>query len=346
MRLERLFGEMKFTVPVLLGLLLVGVTLSLGAGPVAIAPGKVLILFLDSLGMGSGEWVGDVEAVIVQDIRLPRVLLAVLVGAALAQSGAVMQGFFQNPMADPYIIGVSSGAALGATLAIFLSIDVWFLGISGVGICAFVGALAVTFVVYAISMRGGRVPVTLVLLTGVAIGSLASALTSFLMISSERDLHRILFWVMGSLSARRWEHVQMVWPQILFGVVLLQFFARDLNLILQGEENAQHLGVEVERVKRILLVTSALLAAAAVAVSGIIGFVGLIVPHVMRLLVGPDHRKLFPASILGGALLMVGADVLARTLIAPAEIPIGIITSVLGCPFFLYLLSRRRDALL
>ena len=186
----------------------------------------------------------------------------------------------------------------------------------------------------------------MVLLTGVALGSLASAVTSFLMISSERDLHQIMFWLMGSLSSRRWEHVQMIWPQVAIGIVLLQFFARDLNLILQGEENAQHLGVDVERVKRLLLVGAALLAAAAVAVSGIIGFVGLIVPHVMRMLVGPDHRRLFPASVLGGAILLVGADLLARTLIAPAEIPIGIITSLLGGPFFLYLLSRRRETFL
>ena len=346
MSLDRLFGHMKFTVPFLLALLFAGMILSLGFGPVDIPPGRILEIFFQALGIGSGENAGDVQTIIVRDIRLPRLLLAVLVGAALAQSGAVMQGFFQNPMADPYIIGVSSGAALGATLALYFSVNFWFFGISGVSLCAFVGALGVTFMVYLIAMREGGLPVTMVLLTGVAIGSLAAAITSFLMISSREDLHRILFWVLGSLSSRRWEHVQMVWPQILAGVLFLQFFARDLNLILQGEENAKHLGVDVERVKRILLVLASLLAAAAVAVSGIIGFVGLIVPHVMRLLVGPDHRKLFPASILGGAILMVGADVLARTLIAPAEIPIGIITSILGCPFFLYLLSRRRESML
>ena len=346
MSLDRLFGHMTFTVPFLLAVLFAGMILSLGSGPVDIPPGRVLEIFFQALGIGSGSNAGDVQTIIVRDIRLPRLLLAVLVGAALAQSGAVMQGFFQNPMADPYIIGVSSGAALGATLALYFSVNFWFFGISGVSLCAFVGALSVTFMVYLIAMREGGLPVTMVLLTGVAIGSLAAAITSFLMISSREDLHRILFWVLGSLSSRRWEHVQMVWPQILAGVLLLQFFARDLNLILQGEENAQHLGVDVERVKRILLVLASLLAAAAVAVSGIIGFVGLIVPHVMRLLVGPDHRKLFPASILGGAILMVGADVLARTLIAPAEIPIGIITSILGCPFFLYLLSRRRESML
>ena len=163
------------------------------------------------------------------------------------------------------------------------------------------------------------------------------------MITGKTDLHRILFWLLGSFSARRWEHVHMVWPWALLGVVTLQFFARDLNILLQGEENAQFLGVDVERVKRLLLVITALLTAAAVSVSGIIGFVGLIVPHVMRLLVGPDHRRLLPASLLGGAILMVAADMLARTLIAPAEVPVGVITALLGCPFFLYLLSRRRD---
>jgi iron complex transport system permease protein len=181
------------------------------------------------------------------------------------------------------------------------------------------------------------------LLTGVALGSLASALTSFLIITSGRDLHQILFWMMGGLSSRRWDHVQMVWPQIVVAIVLLQFFARDLNLILQGEESAKHLGVDVERVKRILLVLAALLAAAAVSVSGLIGFVGLIVPHLMRLLVGPDHRHLFPASLLGGAVLLVAADILARVLMAPGEIPVGIITALLGCPFFLWLLSRRAE---
>ena len=246
-------------------------------------------------------------------------------------------------MADPYIIGVSSGSALGATLALALSIDFWLFGLHSVSVFAFAGALAVTFLVYAISVRGGRVPVTVLLLTGVAVGSLAAALTSFVMITSHESLHRILFWLMGSLSSRRWEHVQMIWPYAVIGIVVLQIYAKDLNMLLQGEESARYLGVDVERVKIVLLFVVALLTAAAVAVSGIIGFVGLVVPHIMRLLVGPDHRRLFPASILGGAILMVGADILARTLIEPAEIPIGVITSVIGCPFFLFLLSRRKE---
>ncbi|MEW6753737.1 MAG: iron chelate uptake ABC transporter family permease subunit [Candidatus Latescibacterota bacterium] len=326
----------------LLVLVLLGVMLvSLGVGTAWVPPGRVLELLLGEDGTEGGT-----EAAIVLQIRLPRVLLAALVGAALAQSGAVMQGFFQNPMADPYIIGVSAGAALGATLASRLSLDFWFLGISGVGVCAFAGALLVTTLVYLLSARGGTMPVGLVLLTGVALGSLAASVTSFLLISSGRDLHQILFWLMGSLSSRRWEHVGMLWPQVLLGVAVVQLYARDLNLILQGEESAQHLGVEVETVKRVLLVCAALLAASAVAVSGVIGFVGLVVPHLMRLVVGPDHRRLFPASILGGAVLLVSADLLARWVLAPAEVPIGIVTALLGGPFFLYLLSRRRQVVL
>lgn len=333
----------RFRLQVLLpamGLLLAAlVVVSLGTGPVAIAPGRVLeVLMGEGLGAAS-------EVTIVCDIRLPRVVLAVLVGGMLGLSGAVLQGFFQNPMADPYIIGVSSGAALGATVALSLALDFWVWGISSVSVFAFAGALGATLLVAGISLRGGRLPVAVVLLSGVAVASLASALTPLLMLASHADLQRIFYWLMGSLAARRWDHVQMVWPYALGGVLFLQFYARDLNLILQGEEQAQYLGVEVEKVKRVLLVVSALLTAAAVAVSGVIGFVGLIVPHVMRLIVGPDHRRLFPASVLGGAILVVGADLLARLVLAPAELPIGVVTSLLGCPFFLYLLRRTRESL-
>lgn len=336
----------------LLGAVLVGLcVVSLGTGPVSIPPGRVFALLMHEPAVAptapeSGVTSAAAAAVIVRQLRPPRVLLAVLVGASLALSGAVMQGFFQNPMADPYIVGVSSGAALGATAALAFSIDLWVAGIHAASLFAFAGALAVTFLVYGIARRGGRVPTTLLLLTGVAVGSLAAALTSLLMLTTRTDLHRILFWLLGSFSSRRWEHVHMVWPWALAGAVTLQFFARDLNVLLQGEENAQFLGVDVERVKRILLVVTALLTAAAVSVSGIIGFVGLVVPHAMRMIVGPDHRRLLPASVLGGAILMVAADMVARTIIAPAELPVGVITALLGCPYFLYLLGRRRDAAL
>ena len=324
-----------------LALLLVGLSiLSLGIGPVSIPPSRVVAVLVDAV---AGETADDPEAVIIQQIRPPRLVLAILVGAALALSGAVMQGFFQNPMADPYIVGISAGAALGATLALSLSLSFWFAGLHSASVFAFGGALLVTGLVYAISVRAGRVPVTVLLLTGIAVGSLAAALTSLLMITSRENLHHILYWILGSFASRRWEHVGMVWPLVVLGAAVVHLYARDLNLILQGEENAQFLGVQVERTKRVLLVATALLTAAAVSVSGIIGFVGLVVPHIMRILVGPDHRVLLPASMLGGAMLMVGADMLARTVVAPAEIPVGVITALLGCPFFLFLLSRRRE---
>lgn len=313
---------------------------SLCTGPVDIPFGEALAILI------GGERADETPVAILFDIRMPRVVLALLVGAALAQSGAVMQGFFQNPMADPYIVGVSSGAGLGATLAIGLGLDFWLYGLSGIALMAFLGALLVTALVYVVSQRTGRLPVMMVLLTGVALGALASALTSYIMVAGRDDVfdtQRILFWLMGSLASRRWEHVHIAWPQIVVGALFLQWMARDLNMLIQGEENALYMGVDVERSKRLLLVGASLVAASAVAVSGIIGFVGLVVPHVMRLWVGPDHRLLLPASMLGGALLLVNADLLARTAIAPAELPIGIITSLLGCPFFLYLLSRRRD---
>ncbi len=320
--------------------LIISTLFSLCVGPVDIPLRSVITL------LGGDEYVDSSLSVILFDIRMPRVILAVLVGAALAQSGAVMQGLFQNPMADPYIVGVSSGAGLGATVAMGIGLDFWFYGLSGIGLLAFFGALGVTAVVYGISLRGGRMPVTVVLLSGIALGALASSITSYLMVAVRNDLfdtQRILFWLMGSLSSRRWEHVHMAWPQILVGVLYMQWLTRDLNILTQGEEYALYLGLDVERSKRLLLMGASFVAAAAVSVSGIIGFVGLVVPHVMRMWVGPDHRVLLPASMLGGAVLLINADLLARVLIEPAELPIGIITSLLGCPFFLYLLSRRRE---
>ena len=320
--------------------LLLSVLLSLCVGSVDI-PLPSVIAFLSG-----GNHVDSAEAVILLEIRLPRVILAVLVGAALAQSGAVMQGLFQNPMADPYIVGVSSGAGLGATVAMSLGLNFWFYGLSGIGLLAFIGALGVTAVVYGISLRGGRMPVTVVLLSGIALGALSSSITSYLMVAVRDDLfdtQRILFWLMGSLASRRWEHVHMAWPQIALGALCIQWLARDLNILTQGEEYALYLGLDVERSKRLLLLGASFVAAAAVSVSGIIGFVGLVVPHVIRMWVGPDHRFLLPACMLGGAVLLVNADLLARVLIDPAELPIGIITSLLGCSFFLYLLSRRKE---
>ena len=208
--------------------LIISTLFSLCVGPVDIPLRSVITL------LGGDEYVDSSLSVILFDIRMPRVILAVLVGAALAQSGAVMQGLFQNPMADPYIVGVSSGAGLGATVAMGIGLDFWFYGLSGIGLLAFFGALGVTAVVYGISLRGGRMPVTVVLLSGIALGALASSITSYLMVAVRNDLfdtQRILFWLMGSLSSRRWEHVHMAWPQVLVGVLYMQWLTRDLNIL-------------------------------------------------------------------------------------------------------------------
>lgn len=334
--MTRIWQRPALIVPILILLLA-------GSGLLSLGVGTAEIPLRDVAGILTGEKLEGPAGTIVRDIRLPRLILGILIGAALAVAGAAMQGFFQNPMADPYIVGVSSGAAFGATIGMVLHIDFWFAGLSATPILAFAGALSVTFLVYALALRGGRVPVTLLLLIGVAVGALAAAGTSFLMILGDEDLRLILFWLLGSLSSRRWDHVQMILPYVTFGIAVIWAYARDLNLLLLGEETAHHTGVEVEGVKRMVLGASALLAAAAVSVSGLIGFVGLVVPHFIRLVVGPDHFRLIPVSALAGALLMVLADILARILAAPSEIPIGIITSALGCPFFLFLLSRKSN---
>ena len=317
--------------------------LLIGAAAVSLAVGTAPITIGSVVDALLGRPTEGTVSTIIWQIRLPRLVLGLLVGAALAVAGAAMQGFFQNPMADPYIVGVSSGAALGATCGMVFRLDFWVFGLSPIPLLAFAGALGTTFLVYALALRGGRVPVMLLLLIGVAVGALAAAATSFLMLVGDEDTRLVLFWLLGSLSSRRWDHVRMVLPYVAIGIVVIWVYARDLNVLLLGEETAQHTGVEVERVKRIVLTAAALLAAAAVSVSGIVGFVGLVIPHLLRLLIGPDHRRLIPMSALAGAALVVLADILARTLIAPSEIPIGIITSSLGCPFFLFLISRRNE---
>ena len=331
--------------PTLIILLILSILLSVSVGVVHIPFVEIFRMIanrLDLFGMNLPPN-DPTRVTILLDIRLPRVILAVLVGAGLAASGTVMQGFFQNPMADPYIVGVSSGAALGATVATILKFQIRLFGLSPIPALAFIGAVGVTFLVYALSIRGGKIAVSTLLLTGIAVGSLLTAITSFIMVTGEEDLHAILFWLMGSFSSRGWDHVTMILPYLLIGLLVVRIFARDLNVMLLGDETAHHLGINVEQVKRVLLIVSALLAAASVSVSGIIGFVGLIVPHIMRLLVGPDHRTLIGASALAGGILLTLADAAARLIIAPSEIPVGIITSLIGAPFFLFLLSRKKE---
>jgi iron complex transport system permease protein len=279
--------------------------------------------------------VSTTAATIVHEIRLPRIALGAVVGFALASAGVVMQGFFRNPMADPSIIGVSSGAAVGAVAVIAFPLA-FPLGLQG---AAFVGALLAAFSVYLIATEGSRTPVATLLLAGVAVQTFLGAVISFLLLQTGRSLERAVFWMMGHLHRSNWGEVEVTLPLAVLAFGVLLTYARDLNVLLLGEEDAHTLGIDVERTKQLLLALSSVITAAAVAVAGVIGFVGLIVPHIMRLLVGPDHRILLPTSALAGASFLVATDTLARA--GPAELPVGVVTATVGAPFFLYLLRKQ-----
>lgn len=278
---------------------------------------------------------------IIWRIRMPRILLAGIVGAALAFSGTIYQGLFKNPMAESFVLGVSAGAALGGAIGMILGIS-WVMGIGGTGLMAFTGALLTTYLVYQLGRTGGRVSMTSLLLAGMAINFMLSAAISLLMIFNRQRMDNIIMWTMGSFANSTWGKVVLAFITVIAGMLVTRFFARDLNVLLMGEEEAKHLGIDVERTKKILLALSSFIAAMAVAVSGIIGFVGLIVPHAIRLVMGPDHRVLLPYSAVVGAIFLIIADTMARTLVSPLEIPVGIITALAGAPFFLYLLSRKK----
>lgn len=290
------------------------------------------------------------DRVIVLDIRLPRAVLGLLIGAALAVSGAVMQGLFRNPLADPGLVGISSGAALGAVLMIVLggmlpAALLSTVGVFALPLAAFVGALATTLSLYSIATRNGQTSVAVLLLAGIAIGALAGAVTGILIyMADDRQLRDITFWSLGSLSGSTWAKTLAAGPIIVVALTVTPFLARGLNAITLGEAAAFHMGVRVQRLKAIAVLSVAAAVGASVAVSGGIGFVGIVVPHILRLVIGPDHRYLLPASALLGGILLILADMLARTIVAPAELPIGIITALAGSPFFLWILLRGRAA--
>ncbi|MHB1420191.1 MAG: FecCD family ABC transporter permease, partial [Bacillota bacterium] len=287
-------------------------------------------------------WTKTAEVILYQ-IRMPRVILGSLVGASLAVAGATFQGLLRNPLADPYTVGVSSGAAVGAVIAIL--IQGVGTGIGLVPLFALTGAMITIILVYQLARIGGRVAVETLILSGVIIGSFMTAILSFILTRSYDNLQQVIFWLMGSLSLRSWEHIAFSMPYLIIGMLIIWFFARDLNALTMGEDTAQHLGVPVERVKTILLFLASLITALAVSVSGTIGFVGLIVPHVVRMILGPDHRVLIPVSALTGAIFLIWADTIARTAIAPSELPVGVVTAFIGAPFFAYLLRAKKKSM-
>ena len=323
----------------LLVLLLAALVLSLGVGAVYVPPRQVLHALL-----GSPD-ARPTDVAIVRDLRLARVLLAALIGAGLSVSGAAFQGLFRNPLADPFVVGASGGAALGATLAIVLGLNWRFAGFGPVPLAAFAGALLAVFVVYSVAQVGGQTTAIALLLAGAALSTLLSAMVSLLMLLSDETLHEVFTWVMGGLSGRSWPHVWSSGPYLLAGVALLWLAARPLDALACGEETAQSLGLSLTYARGIVVGAASLATAAAVAAGGVIGFVGLVAPHIARLLFGATHRRVIPASALIGMLLLLLADDLARTAIAPVELPVGVVTSLLGGTFFLYLLKTRQREL-
>lgn len=316
------------------------VLLGIMVGPVMISPAvvlKILLTHIPRVGDGIVQTWPDTYNTIVMDVRFPRVLVGMLVGIGLSVAGCGMQGLFRNPMASPYVSGISSGGAFGAALAVNIGIMYYF-----VPLFAFTFSAITVFLVYMISRVRGKVRMETLLLSGIAVASFFSALVSLMMYLAGDKLESIVFWMMGGFWASGWDEVMILFPFILICIPVYIFLSRDLNALLLGEEDAMDLGINVELLKRFMLLLTAVLVGSCVAVSGTIGFVGLIIPHITRILVGPDHKVLIPASIFTGGIFMIITDIVARTIIQPSELPVGIITSLCGVPFFLYLLRSRK----
>ena len=329
----------------LTALLILSLTIAVTIGPVSIAPLTVWqIAFAQTFDIGSGDW-SKAQEQIVWFIRLPRVLLAAIVGAGLAVVGVAMQATVRNPIADPYILGISSGASVGAVLAILFGLFGIF-GLYSLSVAAFLGALVSFTIVFAIAHRGGHITPMRLILAGIAVAYVFQAITSFLIFRSpdREGIRSVLFWLMGSVAGAKWEILTIPATVLIVGTVFLILQARPMNSLLAGDEAAVTLGVDTDRFRRQLLVITALVTGVMVAISGAIGFVGLMMPHFVRLLVGSDHRRVLPVSALSGAIFLIWVDVLARTVVQPEELPIGIITAFIGAPIFLWLMHRRAGA--
>ncbi|SFL13511.1 iron complex transport system permease protein [Paenibacillus sp. 1_12] len=328
-------------------LLLLAITISLSIGTVQLPLLQVWAILFHHI-----PWIGDHVLVnwessseqIVWRVRFPRVALGVLVGASLGVAGAAFQGVLRNPLADPYTLGVSSGAAVGASFLILFGLQFSLLGIWTIPAVAFGTGMASLFTVLLLARMDGKLQIETVILSGVVMQAFLGAFVALMVSMSKQVVNEIVFWLMGSLTLRGWSYSLILLPYLVIGALLLLLFGRAMNLLSLGEAQAAHMGVNVERTKLTVLIAATLVTAAAVSVSGVVAFVGLIVPHLLRLLVGPDYRLLLPLSLIGGALYVLCADTLGRLLLSPTEIPLGVVTAFLGAPFFVYLLrkSRRR----
>ena len=302
------------------------------------------IVLEKSFGLGWLENIPRNEELIIWNIRLPRVLLALCVGASLSLAGAAFQGLLRNPLADPYTIGVSSGAALGAVFVLFFQFTIIGLGSFTLPVVSIVSGFITLMIVFGLVRLSSRsLAIETIVLAGIIVGSFIGAITSLLISLGDKDsMAQIMYWLYGSVGMRGWSHVQLVVPFMIIGTIILLMHYRELNALALGEEAADHIGVNVKRGKTMILIGASLLTGAAVAVSGSIGFVGLVIPHLVRLLAGPNHRHLLPLAMLFGGSFLILADLLARTIIAPRELPIGVITALIGAPVFAFLLIRER----
>ncbi len=340
-------GRANLVTGILVVVLIAVSVISLCVGPSGLSTTEVAGLLGDAMA-GRFSEINSVNHVILFDIRMPRTLLGAMVGAALALAGAMMQGLFRNPLADPGLVGVSAGAALGAVLVIvlggaFLAPVMDFLGIGALPIAAFFGGLGTTLLLYGIATRRGRTSVATMLLAGIALGAIAGAITAYLVFrSNDFQLRELTFWSMGGLGGATWNKLALSLPFIIGVFIAMPFTARGLDALVLGESEARHLGFNTQWLKSLIIMVVALAVGVSVAFAGIIGFVGIVVPHVLRLVIGPEHRTLLPATALLGATLLIVADMICRTIVAPAELPIGIVTATIGAPFFLSILLRKR----